>query len=85
MPTQMSRKTQLALRSRTQVRLDEIVAIQNGRRTDVFSRTKDGDHNCSFSIITRARTVDLEAETRVLRDRWTRALRVVLKSRGILR
>ena len=35
-------------KSKRCVRLDEIVAIQNGRRTDVFSRTKDGDLSAVF-------------------------------------
>ena len=71
-------------KSKRCVCIDDIVDIQNGRRTDVFSRSKGGNSDSSFSIITKERTVDLEAETKVLRDRWTRALRVVLKIKGIL-
>jgi len=70
-------------KSKRCVNLVDIVDIRTGRRTNVFSRSKGGNIDCSFSIITKTRSVDLEAESTSTRDRWIHALRVVLHSLGI--
>lgn len=66
-------------KSKRCVRIADIVDIRSGRKTDVFNRFKgQGKSDCSFSLITKERTIDLEAESEILRNRWIHAMSTVL-------
>ena len=58
----------------------DVISIKVGQETDVFRRSGDPEKkDLCFSIVTKTRTLDLEAETRDMRDQWVNALTVVVE------
>jgi hypothetical protein len=60
----------------------DILGIRSGKTTDNFSRA--APENCCFSIVSQARTLDLQARDEAERNAWVKALTYLWKpaSRG---
>lgn len=71
-------------RSNDSIQLDEIVAIDLGHRTQVFSRsltsgfTAARTSNRCFSLVTRTRTLDIETDSEHMRDWFVVAFRYLM-------
>jgi len=61
--------------SESEILFSEIIAVEGGHTTQVFQRSgKNGSGpDLSFSIITKDRTLDLEAIAKNIRDDWVKA------------
>lgn len=71
-------------RSNDSIQLDEIVAIDLGHRTQVFSRSLTSGFaaarvsNRCFSLVTRTRTLDIETDSEHMRDWFVVAFRYLM-------
>jgi len=63
----------------TEILFSEIIAVASGHTTQVFQKTgKKGGPDLSFSIITKDRTLDLEAIAKNIRDDWVKAFNILV-------
>eukprot|EP00735_Rhodelphis_limneticus_P013200 TRINITY_DN6763_c0_g1::TRINITY_DN6763_c0_g1_i1::g.3039::m.3039 TRINITY_DN6763_c0_g1::TRINITY_DN6763_c0_g1_i1::g.3039 ORF type:complete len:361 (-),score=71.21,sp/Q8BIJ7/RUFY1_MOUSE/41.18/1e-12,FYVE/PF01363.16/3.2e-16,Mcp5_PH/PF12814.2/4.9e-09,PH/PF00169.24/1.2e-05,PH_2/PF08458.5/0.0034,zf-AN1/PF01428.11/0.22,IBR/PF01485.16/0.095,IBR/PF01485.16/3.8e+03 TRINITY_DN6763_c0_g1_i1:38-1060(-) len=55
--------------------LNTVIEVRNGQTTEVFKRTgRPGKDNVTFSLVTSDRTLDLECDSKEIRDLWSKAL-----------
>ena len=63
--------------------LRDIIRIEKGKRTDPLNRSaKSVSESLCFSIITTYRSLDLQAPTEALRDRWVLSLHLAVRNRN---
>jgi hypothetical protein len=71
------------------MKIFKIRSIEKGRSTPQLQRTRFGKflakEECSFAILGRDRTVDLEAEREIDRDKWCEALELLVSYRKAMK
>jgi len=65
------------------ISLDSVQRIEIGKKTKVFSQYKHVADNLCFSIVCRHRTLDLQASTTEIRNKWTESLSHLLEKETI--